>query len=225
MGDMLVALLPEIVGLAVTPAAIIACLLLLGSVRPYRNVAVFGGTVLVVYSVLGVVALVIGNATGARSAGPAGAGWVSLVVGVLFLAVGLVAATRRPAPESAGRADAMPAWARKLSVPTVPVLMGIAVVLALVNPNVAILVSGLTTVVTSDVPLGTQELGVLILVVASVLDYVIPTALYAAAGIPGRRQLRDLRFWLIRRDRVIGAVVLLVFGVIFTARGLSRLLA
>ncbi|MFJ3408344.1 GAP family protein [Promicromonospora sp. NPDC090134] len=225
MGDMLVALVPEIVGLAVTPAAIIACLLLLGSVQPYRNVAVFGGTVLVVYAVLGVVALVVGSAAGARTAGPAGAGWVSLVVGVLFLAVGIVAAARRPAPEPAGRGEAMPAWARKLSVPTVPALMGIAVVLAVVNPNVAILLSGLTTVVTSDVPLGTRELGVLVLVVASVLDYVVPTVLFAVAGVPGRRQLRELRFWLIRRDRVIGAGVLLVFGVIFTVRGLSRLLA
>lgn len=226
MGDMVAALVPEIVGLVVTPAAIIACLLLLGSDRPYRNVLVFGGTVLVVYTLLGVIALVAGGAAGAHESDDAGSvrGWISLVVGLLFLAGGVVAVARRPQARTA-RADAPPpAWAQKLAAPTVPALVGVAVVLALVNPNVAILVSGLGTVVTAEIPLGQRELGVLVLVVASVLDYVVPTLFHAVTGVPGRRQLHAVRTWLVRHDRPIGAAVLLVFGALFAVRGLVRLL-
>ena len=229
MGDVLAALAPEIIGLAVTPAAIVACLLLLGSARPYRNVVVFGGTVLVVYAVLGAVALVVGRASSAHETDAPGTvrGWIGLVVGVLFLAGGVAAVVRRPATRRAGDAstgEELPAWARGLASPRVPVLVGSAVVLALVNPNVAIYVSGLGSVVTADVTPGVQVVAVLVLVVAAVLDYVVPTVVYAVTGLPGRRQLHAVRAWLVRNDRMIGAAVLLVFGVVFMVRGLVRLL-
>lgn len=226
MADLLAQLVPEIVGLAVTPAAIVACLLLLGSDRPYRNVAVFGGTVLAVYAALGAVVLVAGRAAELHQTDDPGAvrGWIGLVVGVLFLAGGVVAALRRPPAGAGGGGDEVPGWARRLAAPTVPVLVGSAVVLALVNPNVAIFLSGLGMVTTADVTVGEQVAGVLILVVASVLDYLVPTVLYAATGIPGRRRLHAMRTWLVRNNRVIGAVVLLVFGVLFTVRGLAQLL-
>jgi threonine/homoserine/homoserine lactone efflux protein len=118
----------------------------------------------------------------------------------------------------------VPAWARKLAAPKPATLVGVAVVLALVNPNVAIFFSGLGMVVTADIPVGEQVLGVVILLVASILDYLVPTVLYAVTGIPGRHRLHALRTWLVRNDRVIGAAVLLVFGVMFTVRGVLQVL-
>lgn len=90
MGELLAQLVPEIIGLAATPAAIVACLLLLGSHRPYRNVAVFGGTVLVLYSILGAIALAAGRSTGAQATEEATTvrDWIGLVVGLLFLVGG-----------------------------------------------------------------------------------------------------------------------------------------
>lgn len=226
MGDLLAQLVPEIIGLAVTPAAIVACLLLLGSHRPYRNVAVFGGTVMVLYAILGAIALAAGRSVDAQGTAEATTArdWIGLVVGLLFLAGGLAAVLRRPAPRPEGAAEEMPGWARRLARPKVGTLVGVALVLAIVNPNVAIFFSGLGMVVAADISVGEQVLGVLILVVASVLDYVVPTVLYAVTGIPGRHRLRGLRRWLVRNDRVIGAAVLLVFGVMFTVRGLVQVL-
>ncbi|MFI9485874.1 GAP family protein [Promicromonospora sp. NPDC052451] len=229
MGDLLAQLVPEILGLAVTPAAIVACLLLLGSHRPYRNVAVFGGTVMVVYAVLGAVVLSLGRTAGTQETADPGTvrGWIGLVVGVLFLAVGVLALVRAraapPGPPS-GAEPEVPGWARRLAQPTTRVLVVSAVVLALVNPNVAIFLSGLGMVLTADVTVAEQAAGVLVLVVASVLDYVIPTAFYAATGLPGRRRLTVMRFWLVHHDRAIGAAVLLVFGALFTVRGLVQVL-
>lgn len=226
MGQLLAQLVPEIVGLAVTPAAIVACLLLLGAHRPYRNVAVFGGTVLVVYAILGVIALAAGRTADTQETDdPTTArGWIGLVVGVLFLAGGVLAVVRRPPPRLAGEDAETPGWARKLASPTPSTLVSVAVVLALLNPNVAIYFSGLGMVMTADISVAEQAVGILILVIASVLDYLIPTLLYAVTGIPGRQNLRAMRLWLVRHDRAIGAVVLLVFGVVFTVRGLVQVL-
>lgn len=226
MGGLLAQLVPEIIGLAATPAAIVACLLLLGSNRPYRNVVVFGGTVLMLYGLLGAMALAAGRAAGTHETDDPSTvrGWIGLVVGVLFLAGGVVTVARRPQQRPEGAGERTPAWASKLRDPTPLTLAGVAVVLALVNPNVAIFVSGVGSVVTADLPVGQQAVGVLVLVVASVLDYVLPTVFYAVTGLPGRRQLHAVRSWLLAHDRAIGAGVFLVFGAAFTARALTQLL-
>lgn len=227
MGELLAQLVPEIIGLAATPAAIVACLLLLGSHRPYRNVAVFGGTVLVLYSILGAIALAAGRSTGAQATEEATTvrDWIGLVVGLLFLVGGVLTVVRRPAPRPEGAAEQLPAWARKLASPNVPTLVGVAVVLALVNPNVAIFFSGVGAVVAADISVGEQALGILVLVLASVLDYVLPTVFYTVTGLPGRHRLHAMRTWLVRHDRAVGAVVLLVFGVMFTVRGIVQVVA
>jgi len=235
MGELLAQLVPEIIGLAATPAAIVACLLLLGSHRPYRNVAIFGGTVLVLYSILGAVALAAGRSVEAQTTEEATTArdWLGLVIGLLFLVGGVVALVRRPTlrpvggaeggPEGAG--EQAPGWARKLAAPTPATLVGVALVLALVNPNVAIFFSGVGAVVAADITVGEQVLGILVLVLASVLDYLVPTVLYAVTGIPGRHRLQAMRNWLVRNNRVIGAVVLLAFGLMFTVRGAAQVFA
>jgi threonine/homoserine/homoserine lactone efflux protein len=225
MAELLAQLVPEILGLAATPAAIVACLLLLGSHRPYRNVAVFGGTVLVLYSLLGAVAIVVGRSANAHETEEATTvrDWIGLVVGLLFLIVGVLTVVRRPPPRPEGAAEQLPAWARKLASPKPATLVGVAVVLALVNPNVAILFSGVGAVVAADVSAGTQAVGVLVLVLASVLDYVLPTVFYAVTGLPGRHRLHAMRSWLVRNDRAVGAAVLLVFGTMFTVRGVAQI--
>jgi hypothetical protein len=231
MGELLAQLVPEIIGLAATPAAIVACLLLLGSHRPYRNVAIFGGTVLVLYSILGAVALAAGRSVEAQTAEEATTArdWLGLVIGLLFLVGGVVALVRRPPPRPVGgpegAGEQAPGWARKLAAPTPATLVGVALVLALVNPNVAIFFSGVGAVVAADITVGEQVLGILVLVLASVLDYLVPTVLYAVTGIPGRHRLQAMRNWLVRNNRVIGAVVLLAFGLMFTVRGAAQVFA
>ncbi|MFI2489039.1 GAP family protein [Promicromonospora kroppenstedtii] len=227
MGDLLVQLAPEFIGLAMTPAAIIACFLLLGSDRPYRNVAVFGGTVVIVYAVIGAAALAAGRAAGTHQTEEPAAirGWIGLGVGLLFLAGGVASAVPRRADRPRESGAPAPDLATRLAHPRLPTLVGIATVLALLNPNVAIFASGVSTVVTADVTRGAQAAAVGLLVLASVLDYIVPTVLHAVLGVPGRRQLGEIRQWLVRHDRPIGAVVLLVFGIVFTVRGLVRLLA
>ncbi|WP_446222607.1 hypothetical protein ACTWPB_22855 [Nocardia sp. IBHARD005] len=59
MGELLALLLPEMIGLVVTPAAIAGCVLLLQSRRPIANALAFGGAFLLVYTQVGAAALLI----------------------------------------------------------------------------------------------------------------------------------------------------------------------
>lgn len=225
-------LLPEMVGLAVTPAAVVACLLLLGSSHPYRNVLALAAPFLAVYGVLSVAALAAGRAADAASDEPSPVrGWLSIAVGVIFLVVAVMS-WLRPRLRSAAGARAAgathraameePGWVSGLRDPSVGLALVAGLVLAVVNPNVAILVSGLGIVVTADVRLSAQISGIVLLLAASMIDFALPVLVFVAAGERGRGWLRSATKWLLAHNHVIGIVVLIAFGVLFVGRGLAQ---
>jgi threonine/homoserine/homoserine lactone efflux protein len=230
--DLVATLAPEMVGLAVTPAAVIACLMLLGSSHPYRNVACLAGVFLAVYGTICLAVVAAGRATDTSTDDPSAAhGWVGLVVGILFL-VGGVASWLRPPRLPAtsvtprdGSSDPvqLPGWAARLQDPSVKLVLVVGLVLAVLNPNVAILASGLTVVVTRSS--GAEELlGVALLLSGSMVDFVLPTLAFAVSGEGGRGRLRGATRWLVVHNHVIGIVVLVAFGFLFVGRGLAQLL-
>ena len=225
-------LLPEMVGLAVTPAAVVACLLLLGSSHPYRNVVALAVPFLAVYGVMSVAALAAGRAADAASDDPSTTrGWTSIVVGVIFLAVAVMSWLRRQLGPAAGPLAARathratteePGWVSGLRDPSVGLVLGAGLLLAVVNPNVAILASGLGIVVTADVRLGAQVSGIVLLLAASMIDFIVPVLVFVLAGERGRGWLRSATKWLLAHNHIIGIVVLLAFGVLFVGRGLAQ---
>jgi threonine/homoserine/homoserine lactone efflux protein len=248
MSDIVTALVPEMLGLVVTPAAIVACLILLGSSHPVRNVAVFASVYIAVYAVFSAVVVAVGQAAGSSSDSPGTTrGWISLVLGVLFLAAGLITWLRgnrkRPVnrvrtrvgvamAERAGVLpdvpaddteipDDAPGWVRGLADPKPRLVLIASLVLSVVNPNVAILLSGLGIVITADVSSGQQVVGVALLLGASLLDFVVPTVAFLVSGAAGRARLRRVTMWLIRHNQVLGIVVLIAFGLLFSVRGIA----
>jgi len=228
-------LLPEMVGLAVTPAAVVACLLLLGSSHPFRNVVALALPFLAVYGVLSVAALAAGRAADAADDDPATTrGWMSIVVGVIFLAVAVMSWLRPRLQSTAGAPSARathraameePGWVSALRDPSVGLVLVAGLLLAVVNPNVAILVSGLGIVVTADVRLSAQISGIVLLLAASMIDFVVPLLVFVLAGERGRGWLRSATGWLLAHNHVISIVVLLAFGVLFVGRGLAQVTA
>jgi threonine/homoserine/homoserine lactone efflux protein len=250
MSDMLSALLPELLGLVVTPAAIVGCLILLGSSRPLRNVGLFATVYLAAYAVISAVVVAVGSAAGTATDSPGTPrGWISRVVGVLFLAGGVITwvrgAHKRPVARARKRVGAAiaeragvlpeqeqdetalpedaPGWAKGLADPKPKLVMIAALVLSVVNPNIAILLSGLGIVITAKVSTGDQVLGVVLLLAASALDFVVPTLVFVVSGRAGRAFLRRVTLWLIRHTQVLGVVVLIAFGLLFAVRGLAQI--
>jgi Sap-like sulfolipid-1-addressing protein len=226
VGDLVATLAPEIVGLAVTPAAVIACLMLLGSSHPYRNVACLAGVFLVVYGVICVVVVALGRVSGTSTDDPSTAhGWAGLVVGILFLVGGVVSWLRPPRVVATAETTSvpLPGWAARLRDPSVKLVLAVALVLAVLNPNIAILASGLTLLVARDS--GAEQLvGVALLLAGSMVDFALPTLAFVVGGERGRAHLRSATLWLIAHNRVIGIVVLLAFGLLFAGRGLVQVL-
>ncbi len=261
MWQLIAQLTPEMLGLAVTPAAIIGCMLLLGSRHPVRNVSLFGATFLVIYAALATVVVTIGNSAGRLPVGVRG--WLSLTVGVLFLAGGAFTSWRRARTERepavsitmvSAEADSAPGLARsaavydarisgtsaskpvapepavgdgslfgRLSEPSVPFVLATGALLALINPNLAILASGVGMILTVSLPVGQQIVALCFLIMASMLDFIVPSAVCLVGGSRVRGGLREATGWLVAHNQAISLVVLFGFGMLFAGRGWAQL--
>ncbi|MDF8262694.1 GAP family protein [Luteipulveratus flavus] len=234
MGELFGQLLPEMVGLMITPAAVVGCLVLLGSSHPWRNAATFGGMFLLTYTVLAAIAWGIGSAADPSTKDNGTVrGWVSIVLGALFLVGGILSwvrmrrasrtASAASGAGSSGGEPAKPAWLARLSDPSLRLVATAGLLLSLLNPNIAILASGMGIVLTADVGTGAQLFGVLLLLISSILDFVVPMIGFAISGAEGRKALRAATTWLVAHNDQIGVGVLLAFGVLFVGRGLGNI--
>ena len=93
----------------------------------------------------------------------------------------------------------------------------------MLNPNVAILGSGLGIALTADVPTDAQVAAVVVLLAASLMDFVVPSLAFVSTGEAGRTWLREANRRLIGHHTAIGAGVLVVLGLLFSLRGLVLL--
>ena len=214
-------LVPEWIGLVLTPLAVVGAIVLLGTKRPMPNVLSFTGAFGLNYLILSAIVLWVGSVATGIDADGAARFVVSLLMGLLFLGLGLAVLLRHHLGASPGQ---KPHWAVVLETAT-PVrafLGGFA--LSLINPNVVILLSGLTIVITSGETIGTQMVGALTLVLASLIPFAIPIGIYLSMGEKGEDLLRRMFRWMMTHDRALTAGTLLFFGAIFFGRGLGGLL-
>ncbi|MBB5911213.1 threonine/homoserine/homoserine lactone efflux protein [Nocardia transvalensis] len=217
MGDLFARLAPEIVGLLITPGAIAGCILLLHSREPIRNPLAFGGAFLLAYTLIAASALLGGaSEPGSTSTGTSSA--AGLAVGLLFLAAGAWIATRpRQAVPSA------PKWLTQLRTADPRKAFVVGLVFAILNPNLFIMMSGMSVISSSHVGAGPALLAVVLLLLAAVLDFLVPIAVYLALGARARTALDGAEAWMIRNNRSTTMAVLFGFGILFTLRGIVNL--
>lgn len=218
MGDLLVLLLPEVIGLIVTPGAVAGCVLLLQSHRPVADASAFGAAFLLVYAQIAVAAL-LGGAGDPQSTSKQTSHWAGLVVGVLFLLAGAVIAARKPTTAPSGG----PRWMTQLenTGPRGAFIAGLA--LAVINPNLFIMLSGMSLIASSGTSVAASAVGTIVLLVAAVLDFLVPIGIYLLLGQRARTGLDAAKVWMIRHTRVLSIGVRLVFGALFTIRGIVNL--
>ncbi|MGW0180998.1 GAP family protein, partial [Nocardia sp. NPDC003345] len=172
MSDLAVQLLPEILGLLVTPGAIAGCILLLRSGRPVRNPLVFGSAFVFVYFLIALSAL-LGGATGEGSTSHRASSVAGLLIGLLFLAGGAVLALR---PRRAGNGRPRLLDELRDAGPRRVLVAGLG--LAVINPNLFIMMSGMSVIASSHVGPGRALLATCALLVAAALDFLIPIGVY-----------------------------------------------
>ncbi|QNG20231.1 hypothetical protein G4H71_13215 [Rhodococcus triatomae] len=217
MAEVLVQLLPEMLGLVITPGAIIGCILLLHSREPIRNASAFGAGFLVVYVMIAVSAL-LGGASDPGSTPPETSHGAGLMVGLVFLAVGCWIAGRPPRPD----AD-HPALLRELESagPRKAFVLGVA--LGVINPNLFLMISGMSIIASSTVSPTAALVAALLLLIAASLDFLVPIGVYRLLGDRARVGLDRLQAWMLRNSRSLTLAVLFGFGALFTVRGIVDL--
>jgi threonine/homoserine/homoserine lactone efflux protein len=213
-------LVPEWIGLILTPLAVVGAIVLLGTNRALPNALSFAGAFALNYAILSAIVLWVGTVAAAEVEQGRGRYLISMLMGLLFLGIGLAVLLRHHVGATGGK----PKWAVVLETAT-PVrafLGGFA--LSLINPNVVILLSGLTLIITSGETIGTQVLGALTLVLASLIPFAIPIGIYLVMGEGGKEMLKKVFAWMIEHEKALTAGTLLLFGALFFGRGLGGLL-
>ncbi len=216
MGELILQLLPELAGMAVTPAAIAGCVLLLQTKRALANAFAFFTAFMIAYTAIGIAAL-LGGATHDTRSGTA-AHCAGLAVGLVFVAFGVAQLVRRRVPSDTG-----PEWMQQLSnaKPRGAFIMGAA--LSIVNPNLAIMMSGMTIIAASDISVGAAVFGTVLLLLAAALDFLVPIGIFLAFGDRAKDILASFKDWMITYERPLTLSVFFGFGALFVIRNVVAL--
>jgi cytochrome c biogenesis protein CcdA len=146
LGSLLLQLLPFAIGLAATPGAIATGILFLGSKQALANAIAFAAAFSLVYAGLAAVVLLIAGAADEPLIDDRTKSIVTLAIGLLLLALALLGWLR-----GRGRPPQRPRWLDMVDTANPREALGLGVALAVLNPNIPILLGGLTTIAAADV--------------------------------------------------------------------------
>lgn len=222
MLDVLGSILPNAVAIAVSPIPIIAVILMLMSPRSKQ---LGGGFLLgwfvgifVAVTVITLLAGVIPEPTDDGGPQPVMA-VIQLVLGALLLLLGVRQWRSRPGP---GVEPTLPAWMTKIDSMGVPAAMGLAFLLAAVNPKNLLVAAGAGTVIgRAEDTLGGQLIVVLCFTVVAALTVAVPVIITVAAPAQAAKVLASVRTWLAAHNAAIMTVVLFILGAQVIGKGLG----
>lgn len=200
------------IGVALSPAAIIAVVLMLTTPGGRAGAFVFVGAWSLSLGTVGALTIVLADTADAGREGDP-AGWVigaQIALGLLLLVVAVRQWRGREddAPESE-----LPAWMRKVDGLTPPRAAVMAVLLASVKPkNLLLTIGAALAVAELGVGVGEQAGGLVVFVILGSLAPGVPLALSLLMGERASRVLEGTREWMVRENATIVAVVCVIFA-------------
>lgn len=225
MGTVIGDLLPLALGVAISPVPIIAVILMLLAPRAGAASAGFGVGWVLGIAVDCVVALVIANGSdfGSTSSGPStAASWVTLVLGLLLLAVGVRQWRGRPKDDETA---SLPKWMAAVDQFTAAKAFGLGFLLSAVNPkNLLMSFAAGVAIADGGLDTGQEAVAATVFTVLAASTVLVPVVGYAVAKDRIRGPLDELKVWLQQNNAVVMGVLLLVIGVVLVGKGLGGLL-
>jgi hypothetical protein len=207
------------IGVAVSPVAIAAVLVILGTRGASRRALIFaGGWILGIASCAAVFTLVV-NAVNITDARPVWIGITELALGIAFvaLAIGLWL-RRRPEPEPSRP------WIAAVDEFTSTRLATLGVVLSGGNPKVyALSLGAALSLAQAGANASTSAAAIGLFTAVGALGVVLPIAACAVFPQQGQARLATLRDQLTRYERVVLVVLTLLVGALFARDGLQSL--
>lgn len=95
--------------------------------------------------------------------------------------------------------------------------------LAVINPNLFIMMSGMSLISSSGVSVAMAITATIMLLIAAILDFVIPIGTFMLLGDRARDGLDAAKSWMIGHTRILSLAVMFGFGALFTIRGIVNL--
>jgi threonine/homoserine/homoserine lactone efflux protein len=223
MGAVIGDLLPLAVGVAVSPVPIMAVILMLLAPRAGGTSTGFlVGWVLGIAVATVVFTLVAGATDLGDPANPSAlASWVKLILGALLLLLAVRDLRGKPAADGK---PALPRWMSAIEAMTPPRAVGLAFLLAAVNPkNLAMCVAAGVAVAGGSTSGGGTAVAVAVFTALAASTVAVPVLAYAVAAGRMRGPLDRLRTWLERHNSAVMGTLLLVIGVVLAGKGIAGL--
>lgn len=206
------------VGVAISPVPIIAVILMLFTDRAVANSLSFLFGWMVGLLVVGGVVLALGlqASDGEESTT---SGWIKIVIGALFLALGWKQWSSRPKGDEQ---PTMPAWMEGLDEFTAVKALGLGVVLSALNPkNLGLTITAMASVTAAGLSTG-EEIGVLVVfVLIASLTVGLPVVLNLVMGPKATGTLTQMKDWLIANNNTVMMVLFVVIGAKLVGDGIA----
>ena len=218
MGAAIGQILGFAVGVAISPVPMIAVILMLFSRKATVNsLAFLVGWVLALF-VVGLVVLAIGLTTSDGEPSTT-TGWIKIIIGVLFVALGVRQWHGRP---KKGEEAKTPKWMSAIDDFNAVKSFGVAVLLAAVNPkNLGLTIAAGATISASGLSTGDEIIVLAVFVAIASLSVAIPVLLYLILGSRAEHALTEMKEWLIANNATVMAVLFLVLGAKVLGDGIS----
>ncbi|MFJ3391684.1 GAP family protein [Leifsonia aquatica] len=221
MGGAIGDTLPLALGIAISPIPIIAAILMLLSPKARgTSVGFLLGWLLGIIVAVVVFTLLSGliPAADPDASQPIG-GTIKIVLGVLLLLLALRQWRSRPKP---GETATLPKWMAAIDQMTAGRSLGLAFILAAVNPKNLLLAAGAGVAIgTAGLSVGEDIVVIVIFVVVAASSVAIPVIGYLMAADRIRGPLDSLRGWLVGNNATVMSVLLLVIGVVLIGKGIA----
>jgi threonine/homoserine/homoserine lactone efflux protein len=223
MGQAIGGSLPIALGIALSPMAITAVVLMLASRRARVNGPIFVLGWLIGLGIVGVIVLALAGTGGASKSGTPAAwvSWVKIAIGILLL---LVAAREFRSRPHGDEQPQMPKWLATIDKTTPLAAFGLGVALSGANPkNLLLAVGGAGAIAQTGIPGGQQAVAYLIFALVGTLGVGIPVAIYFAMGTRSEKLLAGLKDWMSTHNAAIMSVLCLIIAAKLIGDGISSL--
>ncbi|HZD66786.1 MAG TPA: GAP family protein [Acidimicrobiales bacterium] len=199
------------VGIALSPMAIIAVVLMLITRHPRSNGLSFVVGWLLALGVVGAAVLVIAGPTSAgQHQSATWSAWVDLALGLALVVVAVRRFRKRPRGE---REPSLPRWMGTVERCRPPEALALGAGLAGANPkNLLLAVAGAAEIAQTGISGGQQALAYTVFALIATVGVAAPLVLYLALGRRSAPALTRLKDWMARNNAVIIAVLCLVIG-------------
>jgi hypothetical protein len=224
MGNVIGDMLPQAIGVAISPVPIIAVILMLFSKRARSNGLAFLAGWVLALAVVGTVVLVLANA-GKISAGgtPSTVSYlIKLLLGLLFWFLAYRNWQKRP---QAGEEPDMPKWMAAIDSFTAGRALGISALLAGVNPkNLGLTLAAALTIAQAGLNGGQSAVALVVFVLIASASVAAPVLYYLVAGESAAKTLEGWKAWLLANNATVMSVLFVVLGAKLLGDGLGGLI-